>query len=269
MSTLRLHALTTGFVRIRPSAARARRRGFARTLDVLSDRAWTDWLPIHAWAIEHPGGVIVVDAGERASTPNLAFAEFRVRPEDELRPQLERLGIAPKDLRCVVQTHLHGDHVGGLHGLPGTPVLASETELAGQRGLAGWFSRNVARVHLPQGFAGRPVAFAPQPYGPFGEHHDLTGDGRVIVVPTPGHTGGHVSVLVVEDGLTYFLAGDTSYSEAGLLERAPSGFSASDALEVATHERILGLARQRPVVYLPSHDPASAARLASRQTLMV
>jgi N-acyl homoserine lactone hydrolase len=65
--TLRVHALTTGHVRVRQSQVRGVGTGNARRLNILRDKHWTDPLPIHAWAIDHPEGVIVVDTGEVAA----------------------------------------------------------------------------------------------------------------------------------------------------------------------------------------------------------
>ena len=75
---IRIHPLRTGSVRIRPSQRRRRPGGLAR---VLLDTRWTEWLPIYAWAIEHPEGVIVVDTGESAGASQfrLPFATFAVR----------------------------------------------------------------------------------------------------------------------------------------------------------------------------------------------
>ena len=53
----------------------------------------------------------------------------------------------------------------------------------------------------------------------------LTAAGDVTVVPTPGHTPHHVSVIAKADGVSYFLAGDTSYNEALLVQRVPDGVS--------------------------------------------
>jgi len=51
-----------------------------------------------------------------------------------------------------------------------------------------------------------------------------TGQGDVIAVATPGHTASHLSVIVRDEGITYVLAGDASYTEALMLAGPPSTF---------------------------------------------
>ena len=116
------------------------------------DREWTEPLPIYAFAIEHPEGVIVVDTGESAgaSEPGyfprwhpvfrLAVREW-VEPEQEIGPQLEQLGIRPNDVRRVVMTHLHTDHAGGLHHFPNTEILVTPAEIAYASGRHGTAAR--------------------------------------------------------------------------------------------------------------------------------
>jgi N-acyl homoserine lactone hydrolase len=88
-------------------------------------------------------------------------------------------------------------------------------------------------------------------------------------VATHGHTKGHVSVVVEEDGHSVFLAGDTSYSEALMLDGAVDGVTPDVRTAGETLDRIREFTRQRPVVYLPSHDPEAAERLEARQAVPV
>jgi hypothetical protein len=67
-SSVRIHALKTGTVRVKPSQRVGRGRGSIRQLNILLDRSWTESLPIYAWAIETVDGVIIVDTGETAQT---------------------------------------------------------------------------------------------------------------------------------------------------------------------------------------------------------
>jgi hypothetical protein len=63
-----IHAISTGTVAIKTRQAQGVGHGTRRIVNTLLDRSWTEPLPIHAYAIEHPEGVIVVDAGETART---------------------------------------------------------------------------------------------------------------------------------------------------------------------------------------------------------
>jgi glyoxylase-like metal-dependent hydrolase (beta-lactamase superfamily II) len=94
----------------------------------------------------------------------------------------------------------------------------------------------------------------------------LTSRGDVTVVPTPGHTPGHVSVIVHGEP-SIFLAGDTSYTQALLKAHVVDGVNPDENVTRATGEAILQLALTEPIVYLPSHDPDSAQRLAGLDTL--
>ena len=120
---MKIHAIQTGTVAITTAWREGVGHGRRRLVHTILDRDWTEPLPIYAFAIEHPEGVIVIDTGEsaRASQPGYfprwhpgvrAFREW-VEPEQEIGPQLERLGIGPSDVRQVVMTHLHTDHAGG------------------------------------------------------------------------------------------------------------------------------------------------------------
>ena len=93
----------------------------------------------------------------------------------------------------------------------------------------------------------------------------MTEAGDIIAVATPGHTADHVSVLVQEDDATLFLAGDASYTEALMLAGKVDGVSADDHVSSATLDAIGRFSRSRPTIYLPTHDPQSAVRLADRR----
>jgi glyoxylase-like metal-dependent hydrolase (beta-lactamase superfamily II) len=92
----------------------------------------------------------------------------------------------------------------------------------------------------------------------------LTKAGDVIAVATPGHTANHVSVVVQEEETAFFLAGDTSYNERLMLAGKVDGVSADEHVSSATLGAIKSFAQSRPMVYLPTHDPQSADRLANR-----
>ena len=109
--------------------------------------------------------------------------------------------------------------------------------------------------------------FEERPFGPFARNLSLTRAGDVTLLPTPGHTPGHLSVAVRDGDRLILLAGDVSYSEGLLLEDVADGVTG----DVATARRTMALVRElaaaEPLVYLPSHDPQAVARLEARQAV--
>jgi N-acyl homoserine lactone hydrolase len=272
---VKIHAIQTGTVAVTTAWREGVGHGQGRLLRTIVDRQWTEPLPIYAFAIEHPEGVIVVDTGEaaRASQPGYfvrwhpglrAFREW-VEPEEEIGPQLERLGIRASDVRWVVMTHLHTDHAGGLHHFPENEILVTRAELEFASGLRGRLRGYVANKQWPNWFDPTPIELEATPFGPFPESLQLA-EG-VILVPVPGHTPGQIGVLVQDDDHTVFLAGDSSYNQELMLRGKVDGVGADEQAARLTHERIREYAAANPTVYLVAHDPASADRLAERRTV--
>ena len=79
---------------------------------------------------------------------------------------------------------------------------------------------------------------------------------------------GHVSVIVRDEGVTYFLAGDATYNEENLRAEKADGVTYDPAISVATLRAIKRFAEGEPTIYLPAHDPDGPARLASRRFLV-
>jgi glyoxylase-like metal-dependent hydrolase (beta-lactamase superfamily II) len=238
---------------------------------MLFDEQWTEWLPIYAWAIEQGDRVVLVDTGETARVHERGYhplwhpfyrraVRFSVSPEDELGPQLRELGIAKSDISCVILTHLHTDHAGGMRHVVGCRTLVHDGELQRGRGMMGRLNGYLPH-RWPKWWQPEPLRFRRNAIGPFEESADVTGNGEILVIPTPGHTPWHVSVLV-EGPPSVLLAGDTSYSQDLLIENKVDGVSPDENVSRETLQRIRDLARERPLVYCPSHDPESADRLA-------
>jgi glyoxylase-like metal-dependent hydrolase (beta-lactamase superfamily II) len=274
---VKVRAIQTGSVRIKSAQSQGRGHGLRRRAAVMADRNWTEWLPTYAWVVDHPEGVIVVDTGqgthlleaERSLHPYHRWqVAFRIERDQEIGPQLRALGIGPRDVKRVVLTHLHVDHDGGLAHFPKTEILVSPGEL---RTASGWLGRLRGYMpnRWPSWFDPIPLDLAKEPYGPFAASTRLTKAGDVVVVATPGHTADHVSVIVEDDQCAYFLAGDASYEERLMIADQIDGVSADDDVAHATLRAIRQFASAHPIVYLPTHDRESAARLSGRRLVDV
>jgi glyoxylase-like metal-dependent hydrolase (beta-lactamase superfamily II) len=273
---MRVHVIQTGTVAIKTRQVVGVGHGLGRRLRTLTDTQWTEPLPIYAWVIEHPEGILVVDTGETARATQAGYFPrwhpyYRgvrewVRPEDEVGPQLQRLGLPPDEVRWVVLTHMHTDHAGGLAHFPKSEIVLSRTEYEQSGGWLGQL-RGYLPQHRPAWLRPRLLDFTGQPFGPFPTSVTLTAAGDVAIVPTPGHTAGHMSVLLREEQGLIAFAGDTSYTQELLMKRVIDGVTTDERAERATQERLLALARTQPLVYLPSHDPESPRRMEQREPL--
>jgi N-acyl homoserine lactone hydrolase len=158
----------------------------------------------------HAQGKILFDTGlnlairqEKARLLGPAAADWEIDfpSAAEIVPQLARLGIAPGDIRYVVNSHLHFDHCGGNAQFANATLIVHTKE---------WRA------------AQRPTLHAAGIYNPLDFDHmisvrqvddelDLFGDGSVVVFATPGHTPGHQSLRVTLESGTVVLAADCCY----------------------------------------------------------
>jgi glyoxylase-like metal-dependent hydrolase (beta-lactamase superfamily II) len=227
--------LSTG--RVRPKRATHGIRRYLRG-------GWSDrTLPVNVFLVRHPDGLLLFDTGQTARAarpgyhpgwhPFLRLARFELEPADEVGAQLD-----PATVRWIVLSHLHTDHIGGVGAFPAAEVIVSRVEWERAQGISGRL-----RGYLPQHWpAGRPVLidFSGPPVGPFAGSYDVAGDGRLLAVPTPGHTPGHVSLLVRYGTAGWFLGGDLANSPAGL-PASIADFCRSEGLVVLlTHDATLG-----------------------------
>jgi glyoxylase-like metal-dependent hydrolase (beta-lactamase superfamily II) len=267
---MKIHALQTGVVQVKTafltgSAAAGGTLPFLFQLH--KDDPYVE-IPIYAWLIEHPEKLILVDTGDLASLHSTWLIQTRqvVQPEQQIGAQIARLGYSVSDISCILLTHIHGDHAHGVQDFPSTPIYVSQKELNTYHSTAGKLINRMT-LTLPTWFDPQPIPYLPEPVGVFEESHPLTKDGAIRVVPTPGHTLGHQSVIVRDGELSYFLAGDVNYDERGLLEQTLQGPVVSTNAQRQTLAKVLQYMRDNPTVYLPSHDPASAQRLAAGQVV--
>ena len=166
-------------------------------------------LPVPSWLIEHPKGVVLFDTGLhqelRTSRARLhgAFSSSGVELPigEDLTARLAGRGFAPSDVAIVIFSHLHFDHCGGTAELPEARLLLQRAEWE-----AGHHPRLVeAGVYNPDDFdLGHDRQL-------IDGAHDVFGDGRVVCVPTPGHTKGHQSLRVELESGPVVLTGDCVY----------------------------------------------------------
>lgn len=279
-SGVRVHGIQTGVLAIKRAHASLSWPAPLRLPSIIADASWTPLLPILTWVVEHPEGLLVIDTGERAAASDIAtymasdpanrwFFERNlpmfVTPAEELAAQMRGLGLAPEDVRTVVMTHLHGDHAGGLGFFPNATFLVSRAEYEGQRRQP----YGAVASLWPAGWAPTLVEHDGPAVGPFAASQPLTRAGDLHIVPTPGHSYGHQSVLLNDGERSYMFAGDLAFSEAQLLAQGLQGIAYDLDAARDTLARTLRYARETPTVFLPTHDPQSLEHLAAGATVAV
>ena len=269
--------ISTGTVRIRPEHPYGSRKPLYWWL--LTSRRWTPPWPINVYVIEHARRLILFDTGQdRASVTDESYfpggatgfiynrlARFDIGEDETLTAQLATLGYSPADVDTAIVSHLHQDHIGGLAELAGSELLVSAAEWA-ELAKAAPEPRGFLRSHIQlPGLAWHQISLEPTSdpaLAPFTEALDVMGDGSLVLLPTPGHTAGSMSLLVRRAGRPpLLLAGDLTYG-ADILQRGQlPGVGSRRGLAASSH-KVLALAEQQPgLVVLPAHDPTAARRL--------
>ena len=171
------------------------------------------------------------------------------RGEDPLATALAEIGLAVGDLRLAVVSHLHWDHAGGIGTLAraGVPVAAHRDEAA--------FARSAA-PRVEEGFDRAD-------WEPLGDRWtELDGDTEVapgvVVLATPGHTPGHVSLRVDLPGTgTWLFPADAAELAQNFIDVRPCGSTTGSRpgqAEESLH-RLAALAGETRARIVCGHDP--------------
>ncbi len=167
-------------------------------------------LPVQGFLLKTPAHVILVDScvGNDKSVPKML--DWNKRSSNRFMAAMTAAGVAPEDVDYVLCTHLHVDHVGWNTKLedgrwvptfPNARYLLPKADEALYRDHEGFhYTQSV----LPVIEAGQ--AELVEPGHMLGDH--------VTLIPTPGHTPGHVSILVQSGGTQAVITGDALHSTA-------------------------------------------------------
>lgn len=242
--------------------------------------------PALATLILHPQvGPVLFDTGYDpaffAATQRLPERLYRwTTPVDlpagrAVADQLSRFGLKAADIRAVVISHFHGDHVAGLHAFSEADIFCARAGLTEvrERGRLSRIRRGLLSGLLPPDLERRARFFEDYPrtalasdLSPFEAGADLFGDGSLIAVPLPGHCPGHWGLLARgEDDRRHFLVADAAWSRTAVRDNTPPPRLTTALLgRTIEYRRTLDAlnflwVRNPDLILTPSHCPEAAA----------
>lgn len=175
--------------------------------------------PLPSFLIEHERGLVLFDTGLAPDAweqgTRAVYGDrtadgytFEFPPGTRLDQQIPKAGFALDDVTHVVLSHTHLDHTGGLYLFPKARFFASEVD---------WL-----HAYRPHPFF--EIAYATQDldrvrhfdWTYLTQDADLFGDGSIRIIQTPGHTPGHMSMMVALPSITIILAADLGHTQRNL-----------------------------------------------------
>lgn len=273
---MKVHILQTGYTKVPYGQFFGGLQGWTGLKGLIkfaTDKSHFIVVPINSFLIEHPTqGLILVDTGINweqthehskyytgAAKLILDEDEYLLKEEEQLPTQLNNLGFQCKDVKTIILTHLHEDHVGGLRYFPNAQVIISKAE---------WDIRNNKILGLiPLGYPKslepvkdwRIIPYSSGPFYNFDKSEDVFGDGSLVLIPTPGHSFGHLSIYVQCNGYQLLLCGDGLYTLRHLAVEQVRSISLKKAwMEeyIKSAKQIVNLRKLIPnLVIVPGHDP--------------
>jgi len=210
-------------------------------------------VPVPCFLIEHPQGAVLFDTGLHPQTQTDPAGRLGVVSRvfgvafaagEEVAARLAALGVDATRVRYLINSHLHFDHTGGNAQIPNACLVVQRREWE-----AGHNADQIARqFYFPHDYEhGHDTLLVD------GEH-DLFGDGRIVCLPTHGHTPGHQSLRVRLDSGDVILTGDACYLRRTLEElHLPSVVDDAEAMRAALLK--LRALRDAGARLIFGHDP--------------
>lgn len=205
--------------------------------------------PCYSVLVDHPEGKFLFDTGfDRGHVEKVLPFELPEQSDSQTIPgQLKLLGIDPGEITHVVNSHYHFDHVGGNKYCTNATTLAHERELEAS--------------HHCQPF--ERLGYSDLSFDAIGPRYELLHRDTEIakglhVFETPGHTAGHVSLLVELGGRRPMLfTGDAVYTRQSFERTIVSGFHLDPVASIASMRRLGELAATHDAELFFSHDTES------------
>jgi glyoxylase-like metal-dependent hydrolase (beta-lactamase superfamily II) len=218
-------------------------------------------MSIHSLVVETPSRRIVVDTGLGNDKQGRNVPTWNNR-DGPFLDTMTAAGFPPDSIDTVLCTHLHVDHVGwNTRLVDGTwvPTFANARYLFGKIEYEHW------RDHSDTPDKKAVFADSVKPIVDAGKAELIASDARltdeISMIPTPGHSPGHMSIHIRSDGEEGLLTGDVAHHPCQMAHLDWSSTADSDPIRSAETRRAL-FARfaDRPVLVIGGHYNAGHVR---------
>ena len=201
------------------------------------------------YLIRHGSEYLLWDTGFPAALKGQAndMGALVARLDKTITEQLVVLRLRPADIDVVGISHMHGDHTGQAADFPGAKLLIGAKDLDLTKGPKDPFGPWRAANAKVQPMEGGDI--------------DVFGDGSVIALNLPGHTPGHMALLVKLASGNVMLSGDLYHATIARQLKGVPPFNTSRAETLASIDRFERLARSYRAKVIIQHEPADIAKL--------
>lgn len=207
------------------------------------------------YLIRHGADWLLWDAGFGRET--LGQAQGLTQP---IEPQLAAIGVSPAEIGIVGISHSHPDHTGQARAFPAATLVIGSREFDQLFGPGA--TANAAAAPLAAWADGKRVRKVGGEAGLAGGDLDIYGDGSVTAIALPGHTPGHLGLLVKLRRSGYVvLSGDQYHFRENRAKHGVPGFNFDRAQTLASHDRLESIVRNLRARLVIQHDPQDNAAL--------
>ncbi len=174
------------------------------------------------------------------------FHTMKRKPDEGLRAQLQRYGLKPENIDVIINTHLHFDHCGNNKHFTNAKFYVQADELR--------------YAYVPDRF--QKASYIRASFDVDVDYMPIQGSRKITenvsILPTPGHSIGHQSVVIRKDGKNYVYCGDAAPLRENLERRNIPGvlYRSDQALQSIDKLRNI-----KDAVYIYSHDRKQRCRI--------
>jgi glyoxylase-like metal-dependent hydrolase (beta-lactamase superfamily II) len=224
--------------------------------------------------IHHPKGDLLIDTGfgrdvdsHVTTTPWLMRTLAKYQLTAAVADQLKAADYRSAQLKGIILTHAHWDHVSGLPDLDGTPVLINAAERK-------FIDQGSEHTALARSFSDtvnyQLYDFSDGAYMGYAKSLDVYKDGSIVLVPMSGHTPGSTGIFVtLPSGKRFFFIGDLVWLKEGYERPAERPFLSRDLVGedgAAVRKEIVHVHRLHnkfpELTIVPAHDRRQFAGIA-------